>query len=67
MNEELKPCPFCGGVDIRIESEDIGMNEPVIDYEIFCMNCNSVAAHGCCRTEEAAIKAWNRRSGKKDT
>jgi Lar family restriction alleviation protein len=51
--EELKPCPFCGGVDSACEFKQRGNNH------IYCCDC-------WCKTAdfvimEKAINAWNRR------
>lgn len=49
---ELKPCPFCGGSDIRIEK--------IYDYyEVLCCDCLSRTEEYS--TNEEAIEAWNNR------
>lgn len=66
MADNLKPCPFCGGHDVRKVTT-------VFDCAIFCANC-----HGTMRRENfiqrdslgetlkeaepEAIEAWNRRA-----
>ena len=58
----LLPCPFCGAdTDIELQAEDNGVHEPVMEYNYFCSRCGSVAALGCCSSEESALAAWNRR------
>lgn len=51
---KLKRCPFCGGEDIGVMTDDNGTS-----WYIFCKDC------GCCcgyaMHEEEAVKAWNRR------
>lgn len=52
----LKPCPFCGGVDVKVH----------IPY--FTDDCYMVQCYGCnCNTAiymtvNQAIEAWNRRA-----
>ncbi len=59
MSEELKPCPFCGGNNIRV-----WMN--ISRYWVSCENC--FVSTACTLTEEKAIRYWNRRAnnGKAD-
>lgn len=54
MNEELKPCPFCGNKNIRIWG-----GENTFPY-VECSNC--IASTASELTREEAIKNWNRRS-----
>lgn len=55
-NNELKPCPFCGG--------ESGIKEyqyylyPV-EYVVCCTCCHRET--GLCETKQQAIDAWNRR------
>lgn len=53
MNEELKPCPFCGGK---------AMSHPYSkdDFTIYCKDCKAEIGW---REKEEAIKAWNTRKG----
>ena len=59
---ELKPCPFCGGTNIQIESNGIG------DYYCVCGDIDG-AYPGCgartddfkCEGKEYAAKRWNQR------
>lgn len=55
MNQELKPCPFCG-------SNHILFREQVGAYEIYCPECDASA--GIRKTFEDAAEAWNRRESK---
>ena len=52
MNDELKPCPFCGSVNLS-----------VLDYEsrhrVECPFCGTRT--GNYNSEQDAIEAWNRR------
>ena len=59
MNEQLKPCPFCGGEAYLEDNE--------IDYLVVCSRCNTAVIPpgeepGATATREEAIKAWNRRA-----
>lgn len=52
MNDELKPCPFCGGEAIIDGCDDTL-------WIVICKECN--ASIGYKETKEEAIEAWNRR------
>ena len=58
MNDDLKPCPFCGSKYISIIRRN--------GYGV-SVGCNSVGCVGChvysreFESNEQAIKAWNRR------
>ena len=54
MSEKLKPCPFCGG-------KHIGLDSPFAEHYIVICDCGiSTAIY-----EHAAdaVAAWNRRAG----
>ena len=51
---EIKPCPFCGSGDIRINKTPVGA-------WLQCERC--FAEINLHRTEKEAIEAWNRRIG----
>ena len=53
---ELKPCPFCGGGNMRI---DIGLAE-FVDGEVTCLDCGGNVGNHPNRAE--AVAAWNRRT-----
>ena len=57
MNE-LKPCPFCGGTDLRLESFS-GWGADVI----ICSDCLAVFSQMELTCSEDLIDAWNRRAG----
>lgn len=53
MNEnELKPCPFCGG---KAKLMDMGF-----PHWVYCENCGA-KVHGRTFYEEDSVEAWNRR------
>ena len=55
--DKFKPCPFCGGTNLRYD------RYLCVNFEGFyvrCLNCNaSVTPKG---TKRAARKAWNTRT-----
>ncbi|GHU39774.1 hypothetical protein FACS1894105_14550 [Clostridia bacterium] len=53
--EPLKPCPFCGNNDIRI-------NKFAKDYNVMCGNLSCEARTQCYYEQSHAIDAWNRRA-----
>ena len=58
---ELKPCPFCGGAAILVESQYRHGQE---SFYVKCLNKNCAVIpityeHG---EMESAIEAWNRRA-----
>ena len=65
MNE-LKPCPFCGGTNIKLysfESTDLHGFIHVCQYKGDGM---VKVESRLFDTEEEAIKVWNRRAGEQD-
>ena len=68
-NEELLPCPFCGGkaaVNTRTvspESDDARLNGQNKFWGVNCIMCgvNNIGLIGC-KTEELAISIWNTRT-----
>lgn len=38
MNNELKPCPFCGGTKVKIDCKTIGSRET---YSVRCNKCHA--------------------------
>ena len=56
MQNELKPCPFCGG-EVRLD-EAYSCQDAVI----YCDGCNMVfTLDDCIATKEQIAEAWNRR------
>lgn len=51
MTEQLKPCPFCGGINI-IHS----------GFRMYCHTCGAEGPDADSADESAAIAAWNRRA-----
>ena len=66
MSEELKPCPFCGGTDIRFDIETM-QPDNIHGGTWSCGDCDSVGpntAYWHASEEEAkldAANAWNTR------
>lgn len=65
--EELLPCPFCGGDDLKLH-EDFSEDEPRRAYawHVFCQNCHCHGRNnfpiGWAETQDEAVTAWNRRT-----
>lgn len=56
MNEELKPCPFCGSKYVYVHTED----------DIFYCECDNSDCYvsfcdNSCDTLDEAIEQWNKR------
>ena len=67
MDNELKPCPFCGGSARYIYTRD----KVTVFYSIRCDNCFATMDRGCHKDNERRHlfdqelkEAWNKRSGK---
>jgi len=63
-NQDLKPCPFCGGNAEVISGNTTGKLLYTVSckiYKVFCTNCNARTAEHK-KYKYKAIKAWNRRS-----
>lgn len=54
--EELKPCPFCGGKNVKLYTYTGVMNY----YYIECDDCYCGTGHE--ESKEIAVAAWNRRA-----
>lgn len=64
MGEELKPCPFCGGTDIRnVSSRHPGPSYHLhADDTIFAVNCGDCGASVPNRyRNDLVCETWNRR------
>jgi len=58
LADKLKPCPFCGGEGCVQEHVFKGLTNT---YGVVCLDCGAEIRQFY-RTEEEAIKAWNRRA-----
>lgn len=55
-DQEIKPCPFCGGVStLKNGSSELGRG-----YWVECLVCRSGGKD--CHNPNDAIKAWNKRN-----
>jgi len=54
MEADLKPCPFCGGNEVKV----LGTLCPCVT----CKKCQTKGPTG--KSKEGAIKLWNKRSEK---
>ena len=59
MNEELKPCPFCGGSDIDFNFV-FAPEFTHYGFYYYCTKCRAAAYYA--GTKRAARKKWNRRA-----
>lgn len=62
-NNELKPCPFCGGKAI-LDREDIFCRDCRVKLDIY----EFISTGEACNYQEAvkcAVDTWNRRDGEK--
>ena len=63
-NEQLKPCPCCGGAAVRVQTEDYFGNDI---YWIQCTECTLRTIESYCDfgNEQEMIDDWNKRVGDK--
>lgn len=59
-NEEMLPCPFCGG-EAEIFQWYIKGTANRMHYNVRCRDCGCVRKHKEYKTRRKAIMAWNRR------
>jgi len=57
MNEELKPCPFCGGENLTIYHSGNGMVG--VTYHIRCNECN-ISVECAAHTKDEITEEWNK-------
>lgn len=57
MNEELKPCPFCGSDQVSVSIGETGVGGDF--YYVECEKCAGMC--GSSSKQEDAVKAWNKR------
>lgn len=61
-NREFKPCPFCGGTDIRCDAHPFSepyRSEKTV-YSMCCYQCGATFPNRFKR--ELLVEAWNRRT-----
>lgn len=59
MNNQLKPCPFCGGEDLKISCNSYG----VMGF-VRCETCKALTffPYTSCFTEKQLVETWNTRA-----
>lgn len=61
-----KDCPFCGSRNLVYVDSHYWLDDVLVFYHRVVCDMNQYgcgASSGYCRTEEEALKAWNRRKG----
>ena len=61
MYDELKPCPFCGGLGELIR--ETVADEILYAVACSCWHCRVGPITDWYQTKEHAIEAWNKRAG----
>lgn len=62
MTEKFKPCPFCGGTDIRSDRHQgvgTGLHRGEDVYSMCCYNCGATFPNRY--KPELLVEAWNKR------
>lgn len=59
MNDELLPCPFCGGADVVVDRYE--HHEGEWRYRVVCTGCMAMVDSGFWQFKGHAVEAWNRR------
>ncbi len=54
-----KPCPFCGKESLPDKENPIAVETPMKRWIVICLACRAQGPR--CKTEMAAISAWNMR------
>lgn len=57
--EQLKPCPYCGNVNVAIVTRIVGNRFPHYEYAVACKNCGASGPNDL--SESGAVKMWNLR------
>lgn len=53
---ELKPCPFCGGSNLRV-TDSCGY----LEMSVECADCDASGPYGWPDDRESAVEQWNKR------
>jgi Lar family restriction alleviation protein len=67
MTKDLKPCPFCGGTEVKLDCEARNRTgEYVFKYEIRCLSCPAIFNENAwyldpCEAKQDIIDKWNTR------
>lgn len=73
MSEELKTCPFCGGLPSKLVYAYEECGNILIDFRVVCWKCNTdkkatingqtmVSFKACEDAMKMAIERWNKRA-----
>jgi hypothetical protein len=70
MNEQLQPCPFCGGTNTQVREKHMwtGMRNQLISAEVihWCEKRGDQRLHSVIEvrdvTRESAVRLWNERT-----
>ena len=59
MEDKLKPCPFCGNTEIRVEPRYSEISGEIYFYKVTCfMGCYATVGN---HDKHKAISKWNNR------
>lgn len=57
-DDEVKPCPFCGGKEIVIDKYKHKVGDR---YRIFCAGCLAMIDPGYAQDKHTVMEMWNKR------
>lgn len=57
--DEVKPCPFCGGKEIAIDKYETVVGER---YRILCTGCMAMIDPGYAQQKYTVMEMWNKRA-----
>ena len=55
IENELKPCPFCGSLNVKVDSYELG------EKHIYCVNCAVHVKFVNVDSKKDNINSWNTR------
>ena len=68
QKETLKPCPFCGGTEVKLDCEVRNIDgKHNFKYEIRCLSCPAIFYENVwyldpCEAKQDIIDKWNTRT-----